>query len=123
MTSKRQLTLDWCLALGRPPDQLENIHNQIWRNIRPDGGYRLTPLGVDVLRELGIKEFSIKIKGDWINNGSNMLAMDRFLEHPYYIDNRRQQITVFSEDLAAQLMLYGGDLGAFLDAHSQNAPR
>lgn len=123
MTSKRQLTLDWCLSLGRPASELEQVYHQIWRNIKPDGGYRLTQLGFEVLRELGIKHFNIRIKGDWVNNGNNILAMDRFLEDPYFIDNRRQQIVVFSEELATQLMLYSGDLKAFLDAHTQSFGR
>lgn len=117
MTSKRQLTLEWNSLLGRELNHLDAFHNQVWRNIRPEGGYRLTQFGHDVLQSIGIKNWTIKIKNTPTHTGNTLLAMDRYLERPYYVDNRRHNIIVYDEDTATQLLLYDGDLASFLAAH------
>ena len=95
----------------------ESLHNKIWRNIRSDGGFRLTPFGWDFLRhDLSMSSFDIKIKNTQANAGTIMLAMDRHLESPYHVDTKGLMLTVFSQDLATQILLYDGDLGAFLAA-------
>lgn len=118
MTSKRHLTLEWNQLLGRENKNLDAFHNQIWRNIRPEGGFRLTQFGHEVLESIGIKSWTIKIKNTPTNTGSTLLAMDRFLDKPYYVDNRRHNIIVYDGDLATQLLLYDGDLANFLAAHN-----
>lgn len=45
-----------------------------------------------------------------------MIAMDRFLESPYFVDTKGATITLYDGDLATQIMLYDGDLGLFLGA-------
>ena len=116
MRSKRQLTLDWCVLSGLEQTLWESLHNKIWRNIRSDGGYRLTPFGLTFLDDLELKSWKIKIKNTQANAGNIMLAMDRFLKSPYHVDTKGAMLTIFDGDLATQILLYDGDLGAFLAA-------
>lgn len=78
----------------------------------------MTQFGHEVLESIGIKSWTIKIKNTPTNTGSTLLAMDRFLDKPYYVDNRRHTIIVYDQDLATQLLLYDGDLASFLAAHN-----
>jgi hypothetical protein len=91
----------------------------LWRNIRADGGYRLTHYGRDFLADLDLKSYSIKIKNTHTNTGAIMIAMDRFLESPYYVDPKGAVITIYDGDLATQILLYDGDLGLFLGAQGK----
>lgn len=116
MRSKRQLTLDWCVQSGMEQGLWESLHNRIWRNIRADGGYRLTPFGRDFLADLDLRSWNIKIKNTHTNTGAIMIAMDRFLESPYFVDTKGATITLYDGDLATQILLYDGDLGLFLGA-------
>lgn len=119
MRNKRQLTLDWCISLGRDLAEIESLYNQIWRNIMPEGGYRLTQFGFEVLREIGYPHWHIKIKNTETKTGAVLIAMDRYLESPYFVSNPNGQVILhlFSQEVAAQLMLYDGELSAFLAAH------
>ena len=94
----------------------ESLHNRIWRNIRADGGYRLTPFGRDFLADLDLRSWNIKIKNTHTNTGAIMIAMDRFLESPYFVDTKGATITLYDGNLATQILLYDGDLGLFLGA-------
>jgi len=69
--------------------------------------------------ELGLKSYNIKIKNTKTNTGNTMLAMDRFLESPYFVDTKGSTIVVFDHELATQIMLYDGDLGLFLGAQGR----
>lgn len=112
---KQELTLEWSNLLGRNIANLQKFYALIWRNVRTGGGLRLTQYGVDILDELKIHKWTIKIKNT-NRTGATVLHMDRYLDSPYAIDNRKNSIIVYDEQLAAQLMLYDGDLAAFLDA-------
>ena len=119
MKSKHQLTLDWCTALGRDLSEVESLYNQIWRNLVPTGGYRLTKFGFEVLAEIGYPHWHVKIKNTDTKTGATLLAMDRYLDSPYFVTNKGQDLLhLFSEEVATQLMMYDGDLAAFLAAHT-----
>ena len=76
----------------------------------------MTPFGRDFLSDLGMKAWNVKIKNTQTNTGNTMIAMDRFLESPYFVDTKGSTITLYDGELATQIMLYDGDLGAFLGA-------
>ena len=113
---KQELTLEWSNLLGRNIANLQKFYALIWRNVRAEGGMRLTQYGADILDELKISKWAIKIKNT-NRTGATVLHMDRYLDSPYAIDNRKNLIIVYDEQLASQLMLYDGDLAAFLDAY------
>ena len=72
-----------------------------------------------LLDEMDINHWTIKIKNTQTNTGAIMLAMDRFLESPYFVDTKGATITIYDGDLATQIMLYDGDLGLFLAAQGK----
>lgn len=115
MSRKQELTLEWSNTLGRSQKNLSEFYSQIWRNVRPDGGLRVTPYGADILEKIGLKSWPVKIKNT-SRSGHTVLNMDKHLDSPYFFDNRKNQLVVYSEELATQLYLYDGDLHAFLDA-------
>lgn len=116
---KQELTLEWSNLLGRDVRNLQKFYSLIWRNLRPGGGLRLTKYGEECLEQLKINKFHVKIRNT-NRAGQTILYMDRYLDSPYAIDNRKNEIVVYDEQLATQLLLYDGDLSAFLDAFVQN---
>lgn len=120
VTNKKQkLTMEWSSLIGRDVRNLQRFYSLIWRNLRPEGGLRLTKYGEECLDQLGIAKFRVKIRNT-NRTGQTVLYMDRYLDSPYAIDNRKNEIIVYDEQLATQILLYDGDLAAFLDAFVQN---
>lgn len=116
MNPKHKLALDICIAQGLTERNLENVYVQMWRNIRPEGGMRLTNQGHEWLRELGIKPYIINLTDETIQSGSILLGLDRYLKAPYHLKGKR--LSIFDSNFSTQLLLYGGDLKAYLDATS-----
>lgn len=116
---KQELTLEWSNLLGRDVRNLQRFYSLIWRNLRPEGGLRLTQYGEECLEQLNIQKFHVKIRNT-NRTGQTVLYMDRYLDSPYAINNKKNEIIVYDEQLATQLLLYDGDLAAFLDAFVQN---
>lgn len=120
MDLRRKLALDTCLNLGLGERSFDTVFVQMWRNIREDGGYRLTDQGNEWLRELGMKSYVIPLPNDnsmaqSLHTGSLLLGLDRKLKAPYHLKNRR--LSIFDDSISVQLLLYGGDLKSYLDAN------
>jgi len=122
MELKRKLALDVCLNLGLTENSFDSIYLNMWRNIREDGGFRLTERGFEWLTEIGIKSYTISLdkKGNNqlhdIKTGNILLGMDRNLKVPYHIKNNK--LSIFDDNISTQILLYGGDLKAYIDAIS-----
>ena len=71
---------------------------------------------------MGLRYWVINIKNTQTNTGNTMIAMDRFLESPYFVDTKGATITLYDGDLATQITLYDGDLGLFLAAQQGITP-
>jgi len=85
-------------------------------NIRSSGGLRLTDYGYKVFRFLEIESWTVPIEIKNLNK-KGLLALDRKLTFPYYIDLKNKQIVMFSSKEAMLATLYG-DLQKFLDNYS-----
>lgn len=119
MELKRKLALDVCMTLGLSERSFDSIYLNMWRNIREEGGYRLTDFGHQWLTEIGMKSYTIPLPKDanqypTIKTGNVLLSMDRFLKAPYHIKNNK--LSIFDDNISAQLILYGGDLKAYFEA-------
>jgi len=85
-----------------------------YRNIRESGGFRLTSVGYQALRLAAVNCWSIDVDYRDINK-SSLLALDRKLTWPYYLDARGKKLVLFSSRDAVMVSLYG-DVKAWLDS-------
>jgi hypothetical protein len=120
MEPRRKFALDVCLNLGLGERSFDSVFIQMWRNIRDDGGFRLTDQGAEWLTELGIKSYVIPLPketvDDDIRSGSILLGLDRKLKAPYHLRGKR--LSIFDDNISTQLLLFGGDLKLFFEANS-----
>jgi hypothetical protein len=113
-----------------PEDSREPIDQAMitwWANIRDDGGLRLTHHGYRMLKDvLGMQSWVLNLgdpddTGAWRAkiNKRTVLALDRKLEWPYYLDfdarRRRRRIVFFGSQEAMMAQLYG-DITAWLNS-------
>lgn len=117
MELRRKLALDVCLGLGLGERSFDTVFVQMWRNIRDNGGFRLTDQGNEWLRELGMKSYVIPLPAEngSVHTGSILLGLDRKLKAPYHLKNKR--LSIFDDSISVQLLLFGGDLKAYIDAN------
>ena len=98
----------------------EELYPLWWKNIRADGGWRLTTLGYKVLAEhLQLEKYPIRAELFTIDTKLTLL-LDRKLQHPYYIEvvkNIPVKLVLFDSKEAVLANLYG-DLRKFLDNYS-----
>jgi hypothetical protein len=121
MELKRKLAFDVCVNLGLGEHSFDSVYLNMWRNIREDGGFRLTDHGFQWLSEMGIKSHSITLPTQnntllEIKTGNVLLGLDRHLKAPYHIRNNK--LNIFDDSISTQILLYGGDIKAYIDANS-----
>lgn len=116
MNLKHKLALQLCELRGLPKSRFDGIYLEMWHNYQENGGYRLTNTGFCWIRELGMKPYAIKIKDNIPITGAILLGLDRHLRVPYHFKGRTLQ--VFDENLSTLLILYDGDLSAFIQANA-----
>jgi hypothetical protein len=120
MELKRKLAFDVCSSIGLTENSFDTVYIHMWRNIREDGGYRLTERGYEWLVALGIKPYRIKLDYDTgkanITTGNILLGLDRQLKAPYFLKGGK--LSIFDDSISTQLLLYGGDIKAYLNANS-----
>lgn len=88
--------------------------NLWFMNIRPSGGMRLTDCGYNVLTDMEFEFWPVEVP-DLKNQikPPQLLALDRKIQIPYYIDYRHKRLVFFgSKD--AMLMTLLGDLNDFI---------
>ena len=104
-------------SLIAPPNELIPL---LWKNIRSEGGMRLTTFGFDFfIKELKYDKYTIKLEKFELDT-KLVLALDRKLNHPYYIvyaKNIPVELILFDSSEAMLANLYG-DLTKFLDNYS-----
>jgi hypothetical protein len=81
-----------------------------WHSTRQkeQGGLRLTEQGYDALVNAGIKDYRIKYENPIYFTNQLMIWLDHFIDCPFYL--RNQDIYVFSEKMAVQLVLFSGNI-------------
>lgn len=88
-----------------------------YRNIRHDGGMRLTDVGWQMLQGLALEHHRIDIDVKAFRK-QHLLELDRKLQYPYYIDVRHRQLVLFSSREAMMAALFG-DISAWLNSISK----
>jgi hypothetical protein len=87
-------------------------------NIRPTGGLRLTDAGYQALEWLDLEQWTVSIADPRTTlTKSLLLALDRKLQYPYYINYKQKHIVFFSSREAMLATLYG-DVAQFLRNYS-----
>lgn len=91
-----------------------------WQNPRETGSMRLTDRGLeDFEQKAGFKSYKIDFPQplDTVTN-QFILDLEHFIGSPYYLT--RKHIVVFTEKLAVQLVLFGGDLQKYNKAKTMS---
>jgi hypothetical protein len=84
-------------------------------NIRPTGGLRLTESGFQALSWLDLENWTVPVEDPkTVLTKKLLLALDRKLQYPYYINYKQKSIVLFSSKEAMMATLYG-NLAQFLD--------
>jgi len=102
------------MQLLNQPDHEETLkicYYTWWQNVRESyqaRSLRLTKSGLDIVKRLEIKIYTIKFPDKIIFTPQTFLWLDEFVDCPYYVD--KKQITVTMERMALQLMMFAGDV-------------
>jgi hypothetical protein len=102
------------MQLLNNPDHEENVKSCYytwWQNVRESyqaRSLRLTKQGLETVKKLNIKTYTIKFPDKIIFTPQTFLWLDEFVDCPYYVD--KKQITVTMERMALQLMMFAGDV-------------
>jgi hypothetical protein len=107
--SKHKLTLRLIELL--PEDHritLEEAMVLWYTNIRNNGGFRLTQNGYQALKILALESWSVPLNDIKITMDKNLLlALDRKLTYPYFIDYKKKEIVFYSSREAVMATMYG----------------
>ena len=107
--SKHKLTLRLLELL--PEDHritLEEAMVLWYTNIRNNGGFRLTQNGYQALKILALESWSVPLNDIKITMDKNLLlALDRKLTWPYFIDYKKKEIVFYSSKEAVMATMYG----------------
>jgi hypothetical protein len=114
MPNKRELTETLVALLpDSVPISLDRALKTWYMNLRARGGLRLTDCGYLAYQMLEIESWTVGLDVKHLNKPC-LLALDRKLTFPYYIDTRKKQLVMFSSKEAMLATLYV-DLKHFLD--------
>ena len=79
-----------------------------YTNIRNNGGFRLTQNGFLAMKILGLESWSVPLNDIKITMDKNLLlALDRKLTWPYFIDYKKKEIIFYSSREAVMATMYG----------------
>lgn len=79
-----------------------------YTNIRNNGGFRLTQNGYQALKILALESWSVPLNDIKITMDKNLLlALDRKLTWPYFIDYKKKEIVFYSSKEAVMATMYG----------------
>lgn len=112
MTQKTEITRKVLESLGLDPSE-DRVLKTIpvwWYSTRQkeNSGLRLTDAGFKALVDAGIKEYRIEFTEDIRFTNQLMIWLDNFIDCPFYL--RKNEIFVFSEKMAVQLLLFSGNV-------------
>lgn len=91
-----------------------------WKNPRKklSGGLRLTEQGYACLKNADLKDYRVAFETPIEFTGQLIIWLDRFIDCPFYVTD--EEIFVFSERMAIQLILFAGDLKRFGAAKAES---
>ena len=107
--SKHKLTLSLIELL--PKDHRITLEEAMlcwYSNIRNNGGFRLTQNGYQTMKILGLESWTVPLNDIKITMDKNLLlALDRKLTYPYFIDYKKKEIVFYSSKEAVMATMYG----------------
>ena len=78
-----------------------------YTNIRNNGGFRLTQNGFQAMKILGLESWAVPLTDIKITMDKNLLlALDRKLTWPYFIDYKKKEIVFYSSREAVMANMY-----------------
>ena len=78
-----------------------------YTNIRNNGGFRLTVFGYQAMKILGLESWSVELDDIKITMDKKLLlALDRKLTWPYFIDYKKKEIVFYSSREAVMATMY-----------------
>ena len=92
-------------------ETLKTYYYTWWQNVRESyqaRSLRMTKSGLEILKKLEIKTYSIKFPDKIIFTPQTFLWLDEYVDCPYFVD--KKQIVVSMERMALQLMMFAGDV-------------
>jgi hypothetical protein len=96
-------------------DSPDRRHELWWRDPRDrNTGFWLTKTGFEAFTQAGIKSYPIKFEEELYITNQLTIWLNRHMPCPFYITP--DQIYVFSENMAVQLMLFSGNVERFIRA-------
>jgi hypothetical protein len=106
---------------GKTAGRKEITISDIFISARPDSGFRVSPLGRDILKK-HFKTYKIELKlnsatmhqhrQNAIGTGNQILTLDKYLHTPYYL--RKSRLILFEEIAAAELLMIDGDINLWV---------
>ena len=106
---------------GKTAGRKEITISDIFISTRPDSGFRVSPLGRDILKK-HFKTYKIELKlnsatmhqhrQNAIGTGNQILTLDKYLHTPYYL--RKSRLILFEEIAAAELLMIDGDINLWV---------
>lgn len=125
INDKLEITKLLISELDLPSDEesIKKYHRSWWKNIRDTASnqMRLTEEGYKIFSDkLKIKTYQIDLQKISFTN-QILLYLDKFIEGPYFIDNK--SIYIFREKTAIELILFEGDLKKFISAKLSSKKR
>ena len=106
---------------GKTAGRKEITISDIFISARSDAGFRVSPLGRDILSkhftkyniELKLNSTTLhKHRQNAIGTGNQILTLDKYLKTPYYLN--RSKLVLFEEVAAAELSMIDGDIEIWL---------
>lgn len=114
MNKKHDFVFQICERHGLGTNNFYDTYLKMWQNPQKNGGFRLTETGYKWLCELEIKNYAIPVKSEVGITANIILGLDRFLLAPYYMKSNK--LYIFDDNFSTQLLLYDGNLDAFIKA-------
>ena len=113
MDVKTAYTRTFMQLLNQPlhDETLKTYYYTWWQNVRESyqaRSLRMTKSGLEILKKLEIKTYSIKFPDKIIFTPQTFLWLDEYVDCPYFVD--KKQIVVSMERMALQLMMFAGDV-------------
>ncbi len=102
---------------GKTAGRKEITLNDVFISARPDTGFRVSPLGRDILAKHFTKyKIELKLNSTTlhqhrqmaIGTGNQILTLDKYLHTPYYL--KKSRLILFEEVAAVELLMIDGDI-------------
>lgn len=120
MSTKLSLTTELAKILSFEKElNIDELYSDIWRNLRNDGGFRLTNKGYELFSEyLELEHYTVDLNIPSVSI-KMLLDLDHKLKHPYYLHIYKHNVDlIFFDSKEAMLANLYGDLKKFLDNYT-----